>query len=131
MSLWDGIVEFNDKYFPRFREWSPQVLSNAISGEAGEAFEAACMLLVSASRLAEKIKKFDGGGTKKTSVTKEDVMKECYDMDVYKVMLLTNIGVTEEDYSKACREKLAEIHGRMEARLKENPEWVATGHGQK
>lgn len=111
---WERIVKFNDKHRPGYREWDPVRLSNNMQGEAGETFEDTVMLMFASTRVGELVKKITGGGTKKHKVTRADVAEECFDVYVYMVMLLTNLGFTEEEFNTVGFAKMMELYERMD-----------------
>jgi len=89
MREWKEIIEFNDKYFPNWRENKELIFfSNALAGEVGEV----CGL----------VKRLYGGGTNKSKPrpSKGNVAMECVDVFVYMVLLLESLGIDREMFQK-------------------------------
>ena len=99
------INEFNDKYFPGWREWENIYYSNAVAGEAGE--------------LCNVVKKSIGGGTKhdlrSPAEFDRDIKEEIADMAIYLHIFALKLG-TKLD--ALIRLKMKELERRMNERRK-------------
>lgn len=103
---WDDIVVFNDQHFPGWRQTDLRLLTNALSGEAGE--------------LCNSAKHLYGGGTKVVNVDQDEILEEAADVFVYLALLVEWVaggdGVTANRFAYAIREKMRVNRERMEAR---------------
>ena len=99
--LWKRIVEFNDRYFPNWRETELVYLSNAIAGETGE--------------LCNLVKHFVGGGTRayEEPITNIDFFEELFDIFVYSVLFSEGINIDKEDFCKYAEDRMKELERRM------------------
>lgn len=102
--IWRDIVTFNDTHFPDWRSWDWRITSNALAGEVGE--------------VCDSTKHAYGGGTNSASgkVTRRDIAKEVFDVFVYSVLLIGEMGYTREDYIRICEEKIRILYQRMDIR---------------
>jgi NTP pyrophosphatase (non-canonical NTP hydrolase) len=102
--VWQEIVVFNDQHFPEWRNWDWRLTSNALAGEVGEVCDAT--------------KHAYGGGTNSTSgkITRRDIAKEVFDVQVYSVLLIGGMGYSRQEYIDICKEKLLVLYQRMETR---------------
>lgn len=109
---WDELIEFNDTFFPDWREGHPVFLSNALAGEVGEV----CNLT----------KKLAGGGTSDTKGINlvAEARKECADVFIYLALLVERLGLTESEFMLMVREKNEENRRRMLARRNKSPEYI-------
>lgn len=103
--IWDRILEFNDRWFPKWRTTDPIYYSNALAGEVGEVCGA--------------IKHMIGGGTRKvdekTAVL--DAAKEAVDVVIYLTLLLERLGCRGIDqFERVFEIKMKENEQRMKAR---------------
>ncbi len=96
---WDDIVDFNNKYMPKWKFVRRIFYSNALAGEVGE--------------VCGKVKKYYGGGTNKENVTDEDIAEECVDVYIYLVMLLESMDINKEQFSKCITIKINKLFERM------------------
>lgn len=99
MSLWSSILEFNDLFFPKWRNRDLVYISNALAGETGE--------------ICNAIKHLVGLGTKKVQVDINDVGIEAFDVIVYLVLLLERLGINEKQFLTLSQRKLNVLYNRM------------------
>lgn len=100
--LW--IRDFNDKYFPDWKETPDIYLSNAIAGETGE--------------LCNAVKHYYGGGSKgKIIKNKEEIFKECADILIYVSLFLMKNGVDNDGFKKIIYNKIQENKKKVEKRV--------------
>ena len=120
---WKKVLEFNDKYFPDWRKSHIIFMSNALAGESGElSLDVILSLLLTAKvgSLCNMIKHYIGGGTSSATntVTREDILLELVDLDIYKILAVEGLGFTEQDFVNAMDKKLQENIKRMEEKKK-------------
>lgn len=104
-TIWNRIIEFNDRWFPKWRTIEPIYYSNALAGEVGEVCDA--------------IKHMIGGGTRKidekTAIL--DAAKEAVDVTIYLILLLERLGFHGIDnFEQVFEIKMEENEERMKAR---------------
>jgi len=100
MSLWDQIIEFNDEYFPGWRDNRELIFfSNALAGETGE--------------ICNMVKKLYGGGTNKSTPPITKVVFEAVDVYIYLVLFLEALEVDENIFCSAFAEKMRINRERM------------------
>jgi len=93
VSLWDQIIEFNDEYFPGWRDNRELIFfSNALAGEVGE--------------ICNKVKKRYGGGTNKNTPSQTDMIFEAVDVYIYLVLFLEAFEVDENIFASVFAEKM-------------------------
>ena len=93
MSLWDQIIEFNDEFFPGWRDNRELIFfSNALAGEVGE--------------ICNKVKKLYGGGTNKNTPSQTDMIFEAVDVYIYLVLFLEAFEVDENIFASVFAEKM-------------------------
>lgn len=97
--IWDSIVEFNDLYFPGWRETPPLFLSNALAGEVGE--------------VCNDVKHLVGGGTNRRTPSKAELLKELADVQIYLVLFAEVLGKDEDGFSDVVLKKIGENRERM------------------
>jgi len=104
MSFWKRIIEFNDKYFPGWRENKELIFfSNAIAGEVGE--------------LCGLVKRLYGGGTNKhPPVTRCDLVFEIIDYMIYSILFLELLGISEDSFRFYFDLKMNQLYERMNRR---------------
>jgi len=102
MNKWNEIIEFNDKYFPGWREnKEPIFFSNALAGEVGEV----CGI----------IKRFYGGGTQnKPMPTPTEIMEEAVDVFIYLVLFSECMTCDEENFDMIFLKKMMKLKKRIE-----------------
>jgi len=100
MTKWKKILEFNDKYFPNWREVDLIYYSNALAGEVGE--------------ICNLVKKSIGGGTNKRSVCEEEIAIEGVDIFIYLTLLLERLGISRERFKEIFDFKMRVLVRRME-----------------
>jgi len=99
--IWSKIIEFNNKYFPGWRESrEPIFFSNALAGEVGE--------------ICNAVKHLYGGGTNRKEVNEELVALESVDALIYLVLLLDSLGFDYERFSRIFDFKMCVLRRRME-----------------
>ena len=103
--IWNRIIEFNDRWFPKWRATEPIYYSNALAGEVGEVCDA--------------IKHMVGGGTRKvdekTAVL--DAAKEAVDVTIYLTLLLERLGCHGiNQFERIFEIKMKENEERMKVR---------------
>lgn len=83
-----------------------------LSGEAGEALEAAILVAVSAGKVANEVKKHwrDGGRA-------EELRKECSDVFAYNIMLAQALGMGPQDLLDMVAYKQQVFVTKMQAKL--------------
>ena len=93
MSLWEQIIEFNNEYFPGWRNNQELIFfSNALAGEVGE--------------ICNKVKKLYGGGTNKNTPSQTDMIFEAVDVYIYLVLFLEAYEVDEHIFASVFAEKM-------------------------
>ena len=95
-----NILDFNDKYFPNWREPDDVFLTNAIAGEVGE--------------LCNMAKHNAGGGTNQRTHGISEMGDECADIFIYMALLLLKHNVTGIEFRDLVEMKLEENIERME-----------------
>ena len=101
--IFTWIKEFNDKYFPNWRETPDIYLSNAIAGETGE--------------LCNAVKHYYGGGSKGMIVKdKEEIYIECADILIYVSLFLMKNGVDNNRFKEIIYNKIEENKKKVEKR---------------
>lgn len=108
-STWGRIVEFNDRHFPDWREAPVPRMKGLASfyyaaclhGEAGEIFK--------------NEKRAVGGGTNRAKPlkTREELLEELADVEIYQVLLSEVLGAGEEEFAAAVEAKVRKNEGRM------------------
>ena len=97
------MVEFNDEFFPSWRDEPLVYYSNALAGEVGE--------------FCNCVKKLAGGGTRRNRiVSPEDARGELIDAWIYLGLAWMRMGGTSESFDAAFLAKMAEITRRMTER---------------
>jgi NTP pyrophosphatase (non-canonical NTP hydrolase) len=101
--MWELILKFNNKHFPKWRSREPIYYSNALAGESGEVCNA--------------VKKWHGGGTN-LHLSHRDlefkILEECADVFIYMVLLIETLDYSRIDFEQAFNDKLEELIDRME-----------------
>jgi len=92
VSAWNDAVEFNDLFFPAWREADLVYLSNALAGEVGE--------------VCNDTKHAAGGGTNRTVPSKAHIAEELADVYLYIVVLAERLGFDEEHFTDVVLRKL-------------------------
>lgn len=102
MTLWQRVLEFNDRYFSGWREIDILYWPVALAGEVGE--------------ICNALKHLVGGGTNRQGDVsyKDVVVEECVDASIYVILLLEALGVTEEKFNEAIDAKFEKLKVRME-----------------
>jgi len=100
MSEWKKLLEFNDKYFPKWREVDLIYYSNALAGEVGE--------------ICNLVKKSIGGGTNKRAVDGDEIALEGVDVFIYLTLLLERLGISRERFKEIFDFKMRINIRRME-----------------
>jgi NTP pyrophosphatase (non-canonical NTP hydrolase) len=102
--IWQKLIDFNDCYFPDWRNTHEIYYSNAIAGESGE--------------LCNMIKHRDGGGTNRSKPipTDEDVIEECADIFIYVSLLVSLKGFSYLKFKQAINRKMMTNVQRMKNR---------------
>jgi NTP pyrophosphatase (non-canonical NTP hydrolase) len=92
--LFRWINEFNNKYFPDWRNQHDLIYTNAIAGETGE--------------LCNSMKKYYGGGVnnKDLSKDKDKILIECADIFIYISLLLMKNGLYNRDFKEMIYDKI-------------------------
>lgn len=103
--VWNRIVDFNEKYFPGWRQAEYVFYSNAIAGEAGE--------------LCNSVKHLAGGGTHKLNVTTFDLMDELADLFVYIVLMSETVGFPRLYFYETVKRKMEKNEIRMKEAWRE------------
>ena len=103
-NVWKEIIEFNNKYFPEWKERDLIYISNALAGETGE--------------ICNKVKKYMGGGTNKEVVTLDMLALEGSDIFIYLALFFEMIGADYNDFCENIRAKLKILVKRMENECK-------------
>lgn len=102
-SLWEAIIEFNDRHFPNWRDRHPVFYSNAIAGEVGEV----CGIT----------KRMAGGGTNRKAHTDENpytkLREEIVDVFIYSILLLQSQHTDLDEFFIAASQKLKKLEDRM------------------
>lgn len=96
--------EFQDKYFPLWKESSLVFSTNALAGEVGELTE---KLWTTSARLCELSKHQAGGGSNHRDVEMSQVLEECADVFLYTSLIVLKTGHSAEDFFGAV---VAKIH---------------------
>jgi len=117
--MWQAIVDFNDKYFPDWRDRELLLYSNALAGEAGE--------------LCNVVTKMFGGGTNverqwaKGKLT-YNARIEVVDVFIQLVLFLASQGLDADHFETYFNIKMSILEDRMEAEttLKEKRESLAS-----
>jgi NTP pyrophosphatase (non-canonical NTP hydrolase) len=99
---WKGIRQFNDIYFPDWKEREDIFYTNALAGEVGE--------------LCNLVKRLSSGGTRDYKITFEDIESEIADIYIYLVLFCQKCGLTEEDFQRIVSMKLGINIERMEGK---------------
>jgi len=104
MTLWQRIVEFNDRNFGDWRKVDAVWWALCLGGEVGEVQNA--------------VKKLFGGGTNRTSTSTEDIGAECADVLSYLVTLCESLGISEKEFNDMVLRKLDENARRLSERVR-------------
>lgn len=99
MEEWKKILEYNDKFFPYWRNSHVIYYSNALAGEVGE--------------ICNLVKKRIGGGTNRREVNAEEIATEGVDVFIYLVLLLETLGVSRERFAELFDIKMEILKERM------------------
>jgi len=102
--MWRAIEQFNDKYFPNWRNRDLVFYSNALAGEVGE--------------LCNEVNHLYGGGTKKHIDKDINTFKariESVDVFIQLVLFLGAQGLDASDFECYFNMKMSKIEERMQA----------------
>ena len=99
--IWIEIIDFNDKYFPGWRDEHEIYYSNALAGEVGE--------------LCNMVKHRAGGGTNKSTPDDYELIEECADVFIYLSLLIGSKRVSSLEFEHIIRDKMAINVQRMNA----------------
>ena len=104
--VWREILDFNDKFFPGWREIDPVYYSNALAGEVGE--------------VCGVTKKIAGGGTKQIRKSNQDLREECADVFIYLSLLLQSNQIGPEEFLQDIILKIRKNTARMDEKINSN-----------
>ena len=90
--VWNELLEFNDKYFPGWRDTPEIYYSNAIAGEAGE--------------VCNCVKHRAGGGTNKSNPSDLELLEELADVFIYIELLIVSKNLSNATFASIIREKI-------------------------
>jgi len=113
LNVWNAILDFNDRWFPKWRKTDPIYYSNALAGESGEVCNA--------------IKHMVGGGTNKMTPEQARLkaVDETVDVLIYMTLLLERLGVDQHGFIAAFKKKMTENEHRMEEELNKSAQTIA------
>jgi len=104
-TVWDNILEFNNTYFPNWKNTEEVYYSNALAGEVGE--------------VCNNTKHRSNGGTKIKAVSDVELLEELADCFIYMELIIEKHGYNITDFSNAIQDKINKNKARMEGRIKE------------
>lgn len=110
---WDEIIDFNNKFFPNWKETEEVYYSNALAGEVGE--------------VCNNTKHRSNGGTKQIEVTDKELLEELADCFIYMTLIIGKHGYDITSFSQAISDKVEKNKQRMNGRIKtyDNGTWKA------
>lgn len=108
--MWKRVEDFNDIYFPGWKNEDLRLVTNALAGEVGE--------------LCDATKHFYRGGTNPQLVgkeTTEHMLEESFDVFVYLILFVGSTGRGMASFIAAGEKKLDLLYKRMNGKEKGRP----------
>ena len=112
-AAWDEVIQFNERYFRRWRGVEEVFYANALAGEVGEVCNA--------------VKHRAGGGTKKSNPSAHTLMGELADVFIYMELLVERMGLDVTSLADAIHAKVLVNKKRMDSSLKNSEEPLGEG----